>query len=162
MCGDVITTKCDLQYALPGKQLQDHDVDILVKNQYLDSQPVPEICAFLFLFNIDVQDEGIRLELSKAMDYDKMEAAVATALRERGQSVPQDKYLRFTAQQASKLVCTLLWSPCLYEILLRDTQSEAVSLLWRWSLVGSFAWAGCHNIGLLEGVLLDICRHGRT
>ena len=40
------------------------------------------------------------------MDYDKVEAAVASALRERGHTVPQNNFLRFTAQQVYNLVRT--------------------------------------------------------
>ena len=40
------------------------------------------------------------------MSYDKVEAAVAKALRERGHTVPQDDFLRFTAQQVFQLVST--------------------------------------------------------
>ena len=70
----------------------------------LNSKPLQHCLLICFVF--DAQDEGITLELSKTMSYDKVEAAVAKALRERGHTVPQDNFLRFTAQQVFQPVST--------------------------------------------------------
>ena len=54
-----------------------------------------------------LQEEGFRLELSKAMTYSKVEESVAEELDRQGVLLPDSSHLRFTAQQVYAQVCPL-------------------------------------------------------